>query len=215
MAKKRFVLAGMICGLSLAGCSVFGLRDDTQQPHYSVIARIGDVEIRQYGERLAAETTVPGQSMEATRNAAFRILADYIFGKNKAKMEIAMTAPVSQSSERIAMTAPVSQQQTRDGWKMRFFLPEGMALDSAPVPNDPRVKIVVVPREDYAVLRFSGSRDDGAVKSHIAKLRAALSGRGWQPIGNAVAWFYDPPWTLPFLRRNEVAIEVGSRSKLP
>ncbi|MBS0481764.1 MAG: heme-binding protein [Proteobacteria bacterium] len=201
-------MAGKFFSLFLASFSVIGYRAGVEEPSHSIVAHIGELEIRRYGKRLAAETTLSGKTMEDTRRAAFQILADYIFGNNKAKTKIAMTAPVAQSSQQMAMTAPVSQQRTAEGWAMKFFLPSDLTVDTAPEPKDRRVKLVIVPEQDYAVLRFSGRRDDAAVQSHIARLKATLAGSAWQSAGDAVAWFYDPPWTLPFLRRNEVAINV-------
>ncbi|CAM5472270.1 SOUL family heme-binding protein [Mesorhizobium sp. UC22_110] len=201
-------MAGKIFRLLLAGFSVIGYRAGVEEPSYSIVGHIGELEIRRYGRRLAAETTLSGKTMEETRRAAFQILADYIFGNNKAKTKIAMTAPVAQSSQQISMTAPVSQQRTAEDWAMKFFLPSDLTVDTAPEPKDRRVKLIIVSEQDYAVLRFTGRRDDEAVQSHIARLKAALSGSAWQSAGEAVAWLHDPPWTLPFLRRNEVAINV-------
>ncbi|MGC8478240.1 MAG: SOUL family heme-binding protein, partial [Acetobacteraceae bacterium] len=84
-------------GVLLGGCSVVGIRAATPQPRYRVIGHLGPVELRQYGPRLAAETTVRGSEIEA-RSKGFRRLAGYIFGANTnaggAGSEIAMTAPV-------------------------------------------------------------------------------------------------------------------------
>ena len=127
-----------------------------------------------------------------------------------------MTAPVAQSNaqadaksggERIAMTAPVAQAQGEGGWVIRFFLPA--ALTDPPAPNDARVRIVPVPEETVAVLRFSGTATQDAVADRTKALMAALSRSPWHPAGEPVAWFYDPPWTLPPLRRNEVAVPVS------
>ena len=201
-------MAGKISGLFAAGLAVIGYRAGVEEPPYSIVAHSGELEIRRYDQRLAAETTLSGKTMEDTRRAAFQILADYIFGNNKAKTKIAMTAPVAQSSQQVEMTAPVGQQRTAEGWTMMFFLPSDLTVDTAPEPRDRRVKLVIVPEQDYAVLRFTGRRDDAAVQSQIARLKAALAGSEWQSAGEPVAWFYDPPWTLPFLRRNEVAVKV-------
>lgn len=201
-------MATLLGGLLLGACSAFGIRGGTEEPRHSVAERLGDVEIRRYAPRLAAETTVPGDAY-AARGEGFRRLAGYIFGGNQRRARIDMTAPVAQSGaagERIAMTAPVAQAGGDGGWVIRFFLPA--ALTDPPAPNDARVRIVPVPEETVAVLRFSGTAAPDAVAARRAALLAALSGTAWRPAGEPATWFYDPPWTLPPLRRNEVAVPV-------
>jgi SOUL heme-binding protein len=209
-SKKAFAMATLLGSLLLSACSVFGIRDGTEEPRHSLVERLGDVEIRRYTARLAAETTVPGDAT-AARGEGFRRLAGYIFGGNQGRTRIEMTAPVAQSGERIAMTAPVAQTAVETGWVIRFFLPAG--LTDAPQPNDDRVRIVPVPAETMAVLRFSGIATDPAIATQRAALLKALAGTQWRPAGEPVSWFYDPPWTLPPLRRNEVALPVTDAAK--
>lgn len=208
-------MATLLGSLLLGACSAFGIRSGTEEPRYDAAERLGDVEIRRYAPRLAAETVVPGDAYSA-RGEGFRRLAGYIFGGNAGGRRIDMTAPVAQASagsgERIAMTAPVAQAPATQasgegGWTVRFFLPA--ALTDPPAPNDARVRIVPVPEETMAVLRFSGTATEAAVAERTKALLAALSGTAWRPAGEPVAWFYDPPWTLPPLRRNEVAVPVA------
>jgi hypothetical protein len=184
-------LAAVLSGLALFACSTVGVRE-TPQPAYAVTARLGDVEIRQYGARVAAETVVSGDELDA-RDAGFRRLAGYIFG----------------GSTKIAMTAPVAQAREAGGWQIRFFMPADSTLQTLPTPDDPAVKLVAVPPETVAVLRFSGSPTPQAVLDNTNELVAALERTAWRPAGAPEAWFYDPPWTLPPLRRNEVAIPVS------
>ncbi len=179
----------------------------TEEPQHRVTTRLGEVEIREYAPRLVAETLVEAEEA-AARNEGFRRLAGYIFGGNRGERRIAMTAPVAQEPSRIAMTAPVAQEPSGRGFLIRFFLPATLTAENAPVPNDPRVVITTLPGETFAVMRFSGSTDPDAVARNVTSLRGMLSGSAWQPAGEATAWFYDPPWTLPPLRRNEVAIRV-------
>ena len=199
----------------LAGCSVFGIRSGYEQPRYEVVGHAGDdVEIRRYGPRLAAATTVDAVEAQAGQNAAFRILAAYIFGANRATTEIAMTAPVAVEAEPepIAMTAPVETAAAGEGrYVMRFFLPSRLTMATAPQPTDPRVQLVEVPAETIAALRFTGCGDSAQVEARQDELLGALRESAWRPLGPPAAYFYDPPWTLPFLRRNEVTIAVVAR----
>jgi hypothetical protein len=212
--NPRWIL-GPLGAVVLSGCSVFGIRSGYEQPAYEVVDRVaGGIEVRRYGPRLAAETTVEEADADTSRSAAFRILAAYIFGANRPKTEVAMTAPVEVDSRprKIAMTAPVETAEAGEGRTvMRFFLPRSLTLATAPEPNDPRVRLVTVPEETLAVLRFTGWRDADAVAERSEQLLSALEGSAWRPLATPVGLFYDPPWTLPFLRRNEVAVAVGRR----
>ena len=204
-------IAAMLSALSLFACSTVGVRDN-EEPKFTVAGHIGQVEIRQYGPRIAAETAVAGDEM-AARNAGFRRLADYIFGGNHARAQIGGGAPPAQQSAgtKIAMTIPVGQAQDDAGhWRIRFFMPSYFTMATLPEPNDKQVQLVAVPPETLAVLQFSGTTAPEAVAARTGELVAALEGSAWRPAGAPVAWFYDPPWTLPPLRRNEVAVPVTS-----
>jgi len=209
-AVKVVIMATLLGSLFLSACSVFGIRGGTEEPAHSVTERLGDVEIRRYAPRIAVETTVPGDAA-AARGEGFRRLAGYIFGGNQGRTRIEMTAPVAQSGQRIAMTAPVTQSLAEAGWIIQFFLPTG--LTDPPKPNDSRLRIVPVPEETVAVLRFSGLATDAAVATQRAALFTTLAGTHWRAAGEPVTWYYDPPWTLPPLRRNEVAMPVDHTAK--
>lgn len=192
-----------------AGGSIVGIRTGTEEPPFTVQRRVKDVEIRRYGARIAAETAIEADE-EGARNEGFRRLARYIFGGNTAKTKIAMTAPVAQQQgSKIAMTAPVAAQRGPAGdWVIRFFMPAEHTLDTLPTPNDDRVRLLKVPAESVAVLQFSGTASPEAVAERTAELAARLRDAGIATEGDPVTWFYDPPWTLPFRRRNEVAVKI-------
>jgi len=206
-------LVGLARGAVGAAGSVVGVRHGTEEPTYTAEQVTSRVEIRHYGPRIAAETSVTADEI-AARSDGFRRLAGYIFGGNQTRQKIAMTAPVAQQNvgvrgEKIPMTAPVSQGANGNGeWLIRFFMPAGRSLDSLPLPNDQAVQLVAVPAETVAVRRFSGSTSSQAVARETARLKRTLQETGFEPTGAPVAWFYDPPWTLPVLRRNEIAIPV-------
>jgi hypothetical protein len=183
-------------------------RERVEEPAFTVLDSPAGLEIRQYGPRIAAETTVTGRN-ESARNDGFGRLAGYIFGGNTTRTSIAMTAPVAQASEKIAMTAPVGQTPDGSGaWRIQFIMPSEYTLDTLPIPKDPSVRLVAIEPETFAVLRFSGSTRDEAVGAQKAELLRRLTGTGWRAQGETVAWFYDPPWRLPSQRRNEVAVQV-------
>jgi hypothetical protein len=192
--------------------SIVGIRS-AEEPPYEVVEQTGDLEIRRYGPRVAAETTVAIGKGKPSEQAFF-ILAKYIFGGNREKRDIAMTAPVTMDEGRqIAMTAPVTMTSpSTDSMTMRFFLPAKIALNDAPAPNDPRVKLLEVPAETLAVVQFTGSWSERAVKEKQAALLAELQKTTWRPVGEPFTQLYDPPFTIPFLRRNEVAVRVAPAS---
>jgi hypothetical protein len=201
-----------IVAIALAGCSVVGIRSGTEEPRYQVVATMGEVQIRQYAPRLAASVTVQGDEI-AARSAGFRRLARFIFGANAADVSISMTAPVAQSSAgKIAMTAPVAQLAGPAGsWTITFFMPAKYTLATLPKPTDAGIRIAEMPGQIYGVYRFSGIPGAAPVAAAHEKLLAALKNSAWAPEGGAEDWFYDPPWTLPFARRNEVAVAVSPR----
>lgn len=223
----------------LAGVGqLVGIRAGTEQPPYEVVGRVGDAEIRRYAPQIAAEAVVEGP-VETARNEGFRRVAGYIFGDNTAKASVAMTAPVVQGreaaggsqsiamtapvvqaragrSESIAMTSPVVQQPAgAESWSIQFIMPSKYTMATLPQPNDPRVRLVEIPARTFAVVRFSGLGREDAVARHEKALDAALAGSSWRAVGEPVTWYYDPPWTLPFLRRNEVARPVEAVTSAP
>lgn len=194
--------------------AIVGVRVGTEEPDYAATPLTGGVEIRRYGPRIAAETIV-GDDEEAARSEGFRRLARYIFGANHRRERVAMTAPVAQqpsgSGSRIAMTAPVAQSACADaGWRIRFYMPSKWSMEDLPTPDDDRVGLVAVPAESVAVLRFSGDRGAGAIATRTEWLAHVLRATGFEATDTPTAWFYDPPWTLPFLRRNEIAVPIDA-----
>jgi hypothetical protein len=201
----------MLLGISNAGCSVFGIRT-YETTKYEVILKEENKEIRYYDSYIVAKTTVKGQFKEA-QGAAFRILADYIFGANEKTEEIAMTAPVVQKptagSEKIPMTAPVIERPSEDGWVMTFTMPAAFRMEDLPTPKDKRVSIETVPARYIAAIRYSwsGSRPRNERKAN--ELKEWLTGlEEYGSVSSPMYAGYDPPWTLPFFRRNEMMIVV-------
>lgn len=202
-------IAGTAAQIAEGLGGIVGIRLGTEEPFYVHEDDVGDIEIRRYGPRIAAQTSVTGDGEDA-RRAGFRRLAGYIFGGNHRKTKIAMTAPVAQHGEKIAMTAPVAQSNTGGTGNsvIRFYMPSKWSMDTLPEPDDSSVTVVEVPGERFAVLRFSGDRSNTAITAKSAELLQALYNSEFTTDGPPVAWFYDPPWTLPFRRRNEVAVPL-------
>ncbi len=180
-----------------------------EEPAYVTVLSDGNFEVRDYPALIVAEVTVNGKQKEAA-SKGFRLLAGYIFGGNKRRQSIAMTAPVAQQpiSEKIAMTAPVTQIQNAGNWTVRFTMPSAYTVDSLPEPNDPNVQLRQLPPERFAVLWFSGLARPDDVDAKSAELIEAAKSHNLRSIGPITLAQYNPPWTLWFMRRNEVMIPV-------
>ena len=196
--------------LLLVGLAMIGpLMSNVEHPQYKVVSADKNIEVREYAPMIIAEVSIPGEREKAIGDG-FRVLADYIFGNNTAQQDIAMTAPrQQQASENIAMTAPVQQQQVGQSWKVSFVMPSQYSMQTLPTPNDGRVKLVEVEPKRFIVIRFSGSNSSANIAEHEQKLLQYVLNNQVEPLAPPKYAFYNPPWTLPFLKRNEVMIEIG------
>ncbi|MEK4032920.1 heme-binding protein [Methylocystis sp. IM3] len=206
MRRLSMVLVGLLATAPASADS------DVEHARYSVVASAGDFEIRDYAPQIVAETTVAGER-DAAIKEGFRRLAGYIFGDNAGAGKIAMTAPVEQQpqGQKIAMTAPVAQARAGDAWVVRFTMPAELTMASLPKPNNAAVRLAQAPGKRIAALRFSGLAGDDDLAANEAKLVEELNIRGLGAKGPAVYAFYDPPWTLPWNRRNEILVEVDHK----
>lgn len=180
-----------------------------EEPSYEVVQQLDGAEIRQYAPYVVAQVRVNGPADEAG-NAAFPILAGYIFGKNKGSKTFDMTAPVTQTAApvKLEMTAPVTQTAIPDGYLVQFVLPKAVTLASAPEPLDARVQLLEVPGQRIAAIRYSGFWSQANCEEHLAKLQAALQAAHMTWVGEPVLSRYNAPWTPWFMRRNEVWLTV-------
>ena len=184
--------------------SVVGIRATYEQPRYAVVERLDrGIEIRAYDGRLAVETDTRG----AMDGEAFGRLFRYITGANAGGDRIAMTAPAETGGRLIAMTVPVEQGP---GGTLRFYLPRKVAEAGAPEPTEAGVRLVRVPPERLAALRFSGSASPGARQEQARILGQVLEAAGRKTAEPPFFMGYDPPFSVPFLRRNEVAMRLSA-----
>ena len=202
-----------------------------EEPRFEVLSKEGDFEIRQYRPFIIAETYVDGDLSEAS-GKGFRLIADYIFGNNEsakgaadeASKKIAMTAPVTvepvAASAKIAMTAPVTIEPQIENagkiaqakrWKVHFVMPFEYSMATLPKPKNPSVSLHEVPGKLLAVLVFSGFVSEALLQEKTDELLAWLSTKQIAPIAAPQLARYNPPWTLPFLRRNEILVEIAKQ----
>ncbi len=189
---------------------------DSEEPAYTVVTELADgIEVRDYAPMILAEVDTPN-SRQRGSDGAFSILADYIFGGNRAREQIGMTSPVEQAErassgergEQIGMTSPVDVVPGPTGSVTRFVMPARYTMDTLPVPLDPRIRIREMPAQRVAAIRFSGRASGESYSEHYRTLMAALSTNQMRPVGGAWTAQYNPPWTPGFMRRNEVLVVV-------
>ena len=222
---NSFTLSGVLLTSTLL---ISGAAMATEEPKYTVLSKTENFELRRYESQLVAQTWVSGDQDAASR-AGFKILADYIFGNNTAlsgeSSKISMTAPVamqfeakqsatkqngSNESQKIAMTAPVSikqEQHQNDGkWRVQFTMPSQYTMQTLPKPNNPDIAIIEVPPQTYGVIKFSGLAGAEKVAAKTAELQSWMQTQKLTVTGTPELARYNPPWTLPFMRRNEIMI---------
>ena len=206
MVRKRTIALAVVGGV-VAGLGAANLyqRAATETVPYTVVARLDDVELRRYPESVVVETAADSQS------AAFRRLFRYITGANEGETDIEMTAPVELSANEatISMTAPVEIGGDDDN-RMRFYLPAEYDIERAPRPTDDSVELLEIPARTLAVRRFSCRPTEARIDRETEALLETLDAANVPLAGEPFFMGYDAPWTLPFLRRNEVAVEVDS-----
>ncbi len=173
----------------------------TPEPQWKPIESDGNIQIRQYEPTIIAEVIVTGERSKAI-NDGFRILADYIFGQNKSNIKIPMTAPVTQEKDRLL-----------NQWRVRFVMPASYTLNTLPQPNDIRINLIEVPPHRSVAIRFSGFSSSKNIETNEAKLMAWVLKRGIKTKDQPLYAFYNPPWILPFLRRNEIIIDIVDENK--
>lgn len=196
-----------------------------EEPKFTLVSKEGAIELRQYAPFLIAETMVEGDMDEAS-NRGFRLIADFIFGNNQAASEsgssakIAMTAPVTvvpdASAQKIAMTAPVTVTAVESAanpmaarrWRVHFVMPSEYSLATLPKPKNSAVTIREVPAKQFAVLGYSGFNTESKVQQRTAELLSWVKAKNLNPLGPPQLSRYDPPWTLPMWRRNEIMVEL-------
>lgn len=204
MAKKYWIALLFIMLLGGGALLVGPLMSNVETPKYTVIQQEGTIEIRSYPPMMVAQVQVSGPRKDSIR-AGFKILADYIFGNNTPQKDISMTAPVQiQKSTKISMTAPVQQQQMDGEWVVSFVMPREFNLKTLPKPNNKVIHVKQIPTTRLLAIRFKGGSSDDNLEKHRKLLTDFASQHNIPLVGAPIYAFYNPPWTLPFLRRNEI-----------
>lgn len=165
------------------------------EPSYKILRKDSHIEFRQYSPMVIAEVSMQGTKTEAIKNG-FRILAAYIFGDNQSDQKIAMTKPVMQT------------KQNANTWLIRFVMPSSWTMGDIPAPKNNKIKIIETHEQSMISIRFSGAITDMNIDRHLNKLKRYIDEKGIRVDGNPIYAFYNPPWTLPFMRRNEIIFKL-------
>ena len=185
----------------------------TDEPDFNLILKEDRFEIREYAPKIIAQIEVFGDFDQAS-SKGFKVLADYIFGNNKSKdgnSRIEMTAPVEMEPlpQKIDMTRPVLTEGNDNTWIVSFIMPNEFTLETLPEPNDKNIKILSIPKEKYAVIVFSGLVRESSYLEKENLLIQFIEENKLKTSGEIKIARYNPPWTLPFFRRNELMIKVN------
>jgi hypothetical protein len=171
------------------------MADKVEEPAFAALGTIDAVELRRYAPSIQARTPLANSG---ETNSGFRRLAGYIFGGNERDMEIAMTAPVEETLE----AEPT----------MAFTMPSEHRMEDLPAPDDGEVELVEMPERTVAVIEFSGWATEGKVEDKTEELLTTLQTHNISVVGAASLNQYNPPWTPPFMRRNEIMVAITANS---
>lgn len=207
MNKPMFWI--MITTISIIAFIAWGaITSNVEQAPYKIVESHDSIEIRQYEPMIVAQVEVTGERQDAI-NQGFKILANYIFGENTSSEEVAMTAPVLQEENmKIAMTAPVMQRAESNHWKVNFVMPSNYTMENLPRPKNSLIQLKSIPHKKAAVIRFSGIANEKSLQKHTEELKNFIKQHNLKSDLSPTYAFFNPPWTIPLLRRNEIMIEL-------
>ena len=190
-----------------------------EEPKFDSLLKEDNLEVRRYAPQIIAETFVDGD-MDSASSRGFRLIADYIFGNNE-KAGIAMTVPVvvepAAGSEKIAMTVPVSiePQTEQEGamagakrWRIHFVMPSQYSMATLPKPVNSLVGLREIPAKSFAAITYTGFNSESSAQAKTDELARWMKSKNLEAVGKPKLARYNPPWTLPFMRRNEILLEI-------
>ena len=208
MKCRRKIIILIVATILVGALATGPIMSNVETPSYKVIQSKGKIEIREFDPMVIAEVQVVGRRKDAI-SSGFKLLADYIFGNNISRENVNTTATIQRpASEKIAMTAPVQQQLANNSWLVSFIMPSEYNLEDLPKPKNIEVKLKNVPVKRFVTIQFSGTSSDENLAKHKKLLVEFIETNSISVTGTPKYAFYNPPWTLPLMRRNEVMFEV-------
>ena len=167
--------------------------DKYKEPSYALLEKDNNIEIREYGSYIVARTSINVNDVE--ENNMFRTLASYIFGSNE-------------KNQSIPMTAPVTTLETNDTYEMLFYMLESDHIEDLPNPSNQNITFEKFNLGKCAVISFSWFVNEKKIKKYQNELNKFLTSNGYRPTSPFMVNRYDPPWKLPFMRRNEILVKI-------
>ena len=192
--RKSIIFLLILIALLLTGFSIGPIMSKVEIPKFRLLSTHDNIEIREYNAMLIAEVEIVGEREEAI-GQGFKILADFIFGNNI-------------DNNKIKMTAPVIQQPSDKGWKVSFVMPSSYSIDTLPKPINNKIEIKQIPENKMVVITFNGKNEEKNISKHEAKLMDFITKNNLKCDKTPIYAFYNPPWTLPILRKNEIMFEI-------
>ena len=165
-----------------------------KEPSFSLIDKENNIELRQYDEYVIARTSIPVNQSEEDNNM-FRVLASYIFGRNE-------------KNQSIPMTAPVTTYENNDTYDMIFYMLDVNNIQELPNPSGQNISLENFNLGKCAVISFSWFASKNKINKYTEKLKKYINDNGYTVDSPFMVNRYDPPWTLPFLRRNEILVKI-------
>ena len=167
--------------------------EKVKEPTYKVIKKEGDIEIREYGTYVVAKTSISKDTN--SDNNMFRTLASYIFGGNK-------------KNESIAMTAPVTTFSDDSNYNMLFYMLDVEEINQLPEHNGQNITFEKFELGKCVTISFSWSTSQSRIEYYSSKLSDFIEKNNLKTNSSFMINRYDPPWRLPFLRRNEIIVRL-------
>ena len=195
-SKRAGAIAGGATALGLGLARWQLQRVVSEEPAYEVEQRIGHLEIRRYAPVVIAETTIQADGINTALETGFHRLFEYIRGRNH-------------DDEKLPMTSPVCSSHLNGGYAVSFVMPMGRTLCTLPRPHDARVELVEMPARRVAVLAYRGRYNAEAIELHEHELADLVAEAKLTSTGKPTFAGFDPPTTLPFLRRNEIWVDLA------
>ena len=209
MCLKQFLVRIILAAVAL---TFTGTVMATEEPQFSILEKTPPFELRSYAPMILAEVKVEGNLDEAS-SQGFRLIAAYIFGQNQVSEKIAITSPVAvegqaPQSAKIAMTSPVTIESNAGQWTISFVMPAEYTMESLPKPLNSKVQLRQIPAVKRAVISFTGFYNENKIAERTLELEEWMKSKNLQGTGAPKFARYNPPWTLPFMRRNEIMIDI-------
>tara|TARA_B100001250_G_C19618030_1_gene708040 strand:- start:118 stop:690 length:573 start_codon:yes stop_codon:yes gene_type:complete len=187
-------LIGLTSILAIILFTMLLSEDKYKEPSFTLLQSKGNIEIRQYKECIVARTSLIKNQRESDNNM-FRVLASYIFGGND-------------NNESIPMTAPVTTFEDTNSYNMLFYMLESNEINDLPNPSGQNITFDKFDLGKCAVIKFSWYVNDKKINKYQKKLKKFIADSGYKIESPFMVNRYDSPWTLPFMRRNEVLVQI-------